>query len=408
MEHVVVVGAGLGGLRTVEFLRAEGFPGQISLVGDEPHEPYDRPPLSKQILAGQWPEERAVLHRGELADLDISVRLGACALGVDHAAVELSDGTRLRYDTLVVATGVQPRRLPNQPDHPELHVLRTLEDCRGLRDSISRARSLLVVGAGFIGAEVAATARMAGLEVTMLEALPAPFARVLGEQMGQLCARLQASNGVTVRCGVRLESFLDPSPDMIREGNSGIAVRLADGSVVTADCGVVAVGTVVEGGWLAGLGVPTDGGLSCDATGLVEGTGNVYAVGDIAAWRHPTIGDRPRIEHWTSAAEQAAVVAQQIAGKQITRHADVVPYFWSDQYGLTLQLAGRCDLATSVEVLHDPGVIKGTVTGYFSAGALVAVLAFHAPRLLNRYRTLVAAGASEHEVRSTATELASR
>jgi NADPH-dependent 2,4-dienoyl-CoA reductase/sulfur reductase-like enzyme len=400
LEHVVVVGAGLGGLRAVEFLRAEGFPGQISLVGNEPHEPYDRPPLSKQILAGQWPEERAVLHRGALADLDVSLYLGRSAVSVDRAAVELADGTRLRYDALVVATGVLPRRLPDQPDHPELHVLRTLEDCRGLRDSISRARSLLVVGAGFIGAEVAATARMAGLEVTMIEALPVPFARVLGEQMGQLCARLQTDNGVSVRCGMRLEGFAD--------SNGGIAARLADGSIVRADCGVVGVGTVVDCGWLAGLGVSTEGGLLCDTTGLVEGTSNVYAVGDVAAWRHPTVGDRPRIEHWTSATEQAAVVAQRIAGTEITRQADVVPYFWSDQYGLTLQLVGRCDLATSVEVLHDPGVIKGTVAGYFRAGTLVAVLAFHAPRLLNRYRKLVAAGADEGEVRSTAAELGVR
>ncbi|MGH3888274.1 MAG: NAD(P)/FAD-dependent oxidoreductase [Pseudonocardiaceae bacterium] len=396
MEHIVVVGAGLGGLRTVESLRTEGFPGRISLVGDEPHEPYDRPPLSKQILAGQWPEQRAVLHRGELADLDVSLYLGRSAVGVDRAAVELADGTTLRYDALVVATGVLPRRLPGQPEHPELHVLRTLEDCRGLRHSISRARSLLVVGAGFIGAEVAATARMAGLDVTMLEALPVPFARVLGEQMGELCARLQTDSGVSVRCGVRLVGFAD--------SNGGIAARLADGSVVRADCGVVGVGTVVDGGWLAGLGVSTEGGLLCDATGLVEGTGNVYAVGDVAAWRHPTVGDRPRIEHWTSATEQAAVVAQRIAGTEITRQADVVPYFWSDQYGLTLQLVGRCDLGTSIEVLHDPGVIKGTVAGYFRAGTLVAVLAFHAPRLLNRYRRLVAAGASEREVRATAAE----
>ncbi len=404
MEHAVIVGAGLGGLRTVEFLRRGQFPGRISLVGDEPHEPYDRPPLSKQILAGQWPEERAVLHRGKLADLDVSLRLGTSVVSVDDAAVELSDGTQLRYDVLVVATGVRPRRLPGQPDHPELHVLRTLEDCRGIRDSISRARSLLVVGAGFIGAEVAATARTAGLEVTMLEALPAPFARVLGEQMGQLCARLQSDNGVTVRCGVRLEDFVNTSED----GNGGVAVRLADGSIVRADCGVIGVGTVVDDSWLAGLGLPTGGGLLCDATGLVEGTGNIYAVGDVAAWRHPTFGDRPRIEHWTSAAEQAAVVAQRIAGKQITSQADAVPYFWSDQYGLTLQLVGRCDLATSVEVLHDPGVIKGTVAGYFADGALVAVLAFHAPRLLNRYRRLVAAAAPVQEVRATAAELASR
>ncbi|MGH3548993.1 MAG: NAD(P)/FAD-dependent oxidoreductase [Pseudonocardiaceae bacterium] len=400
MVHVVVIGAGLGGLRTVEFLRAAGFSGRISLVGDEAHEPYDRPPLSKQILAGIWPEERAALHRGELADLGVTVHLGRSAIGLDGDVVELDDGAQLRYDTLVVATGVRPRRLPGQPDHPELHVLRTLEDCRALRGSISRARSLLVVGAGFIGAEVAATARVAGLEVTMLEALPVPFARVLGEQMGRLCARLQTDNGVTVRCGVPLVEFVD--------NGGGVAALLADGNVVAADCGIVGVGTVIDCGWLAGLGVSTEGGLLCDTTGLVEGTGNVYGVGDIAAWRHPTYGDRPRIEHWTSATEQAAVVAQHIAGAEVTRLADAVPYFWSDQYGLTLQLIGRCDLATSVELLHDHGMIKGTVAGYFADGALVAVLAFHAPRLLNRYRRLVAAGASEQEARSAATELASR
>lgn len=403
VQHVVVVGAGLGGLRTVELLRAEGFSGRISLIGDEPHQPYDRPPLSKQILAGQWPEHRATLHRGELPDLDIALHLGRSAVGADHAAVELDDGTRLAYDALVVATGVRPRRLPGQPDHPELHVLRTLEDCRGLRDSLSRARSLLVVGAGFIGAEVAATARTAGLAVTVLEALPVPFARVLGEQMGLLCARLQTEHGVTVRCGVRLEGFLVPGSE-----TGGIGVRLADKTIVRADCGVVGVGTVIENGWLAGLGLPTDSGLLCDSAGLVEGAANVYAVGDIAAWRHPTVGDRPRLEHWTSATEQAAVLAQRIAGKPVTRQADVVPYFWSDQYGLTLQLIGRAELASAVEVLHDPGTIKGTVAGYFAGGRLVAVLAFHAPRLLNRYRTLVAAGASENEVRARTAELSNR
>jgi NADPH-dependent 2,4-dienoyl-CoA reductase/sulfur reductase-like enzyme len=400
MQHVVVIGAGLGGLRTVESLRVEGFSGRISLVGDEPHEPYDRPPLSKQILAGQWPEERAMLRRGELTTLDISLYLGRAAVDVDSAAVHLADGTQLRYDALVAATGVLPRRLPGQPEHPDLHVLRTLENCRALRDSMSRSRSMLVVGAGFIGAEVAATARTAGLEVTMIEALPVPFARVLGEQMGQLCAQLQTDNGVTVRCGVPLTGLAGDT--------NGIAASLTDGSLVQADCAVVGVGTVVDSGWLAGLGVAIENGLLCDTTGLVEGTGNVYAVGDVAAWRHSTVGDRPRIEHWTSATEQAAVVAQRIAGAQITRQADVVPYFWSDQYGLTLQLAGRCDLATSVEVLHDPGVVKGTVAGYFRDGKLVAVLAFHAPRLLNRYRRLVAAGATEREVRATAAELASR
>jgi NADPH-dependent 2,4-dienoyl-CoA reductase/sulfur reductase-like enzyme len=399
-EHVVVVGAGLGGLRTVESLRTAGFPGRISLVGEETHEPYDRPPLSKEILAGTWPEQRAVLHRGDLADLDVALHLGTAAVGVDRTAVELADGTRLTYDALVVATGVRPRRLPGQPAHPELHVLRTLEDCRALRASMSRARSMLVVGAGFIGAEVAATARAEGIEVTMIEALPAPFARVLGEQMGQLCARLQTDHGVTVRCGVPLTGFLYTG--------DGIAAALADGSVVRADCGVVGVGTVVDSEWLAGLGVPADNGLLCDATGLVEGTGNVYAVGDIAAWPHPLVGDRRRIEHWTSATEQAMVVAQRITGTEITRQADVVPYFWSDQYGLKLQLVGRPDQATSVAVLHDPGEIKGTVAGYFADDALVAALAVHSPRLLNRCRALIREGAREPQVRATVAELVSR
>lgn len=399
-EHVVVVGAGLGGLRTVESLRAAGFTGRISLVGEEPHEPYDRPPLSKEILAGRWPEQRAVLHRGELRDLDVALHLGTAAVGVDDTAVELSDGTRLGYHALVVATGVRARRLPGQPDHPELHVLRTLEDCRALRDSLARARSLLVIGAGFIGAEVASTARAADLEVTMLEALPVPFARVLGEQMGALCARLQTDNGVTMHCGAPLEEFLT-------NGHAGgaVAARLADGTTVRADCAVVGVGTVVDSGWLAGLGVAADNGLACDDTGLVVGTGNVYAVGDIAAWPHPLVGDRPRIEHWTSATEQAMVVAQRITGTQISQQADTVPYFWSDQYGLKLQLVGRPDRASSVEVLHDPGEIKGTLAGYFADGTLVAALAFHSPRLLNRCRALVREGAGEQQVRSMVAQL---
>ncbi|HEX2299491.1 MAG TPA: FAD-dependent oxidoreductase [Pseudonocardiaceae bacterium] len=408
-EHVVVVGAGLGGLRTVESLRVAGFPGRISLVGDEPHEPYDRPPLSKEVLSGKWTEEQAVLHRGELRDLEADLYLGTAAVGVDDTAVELSDGNRLGYDVLVVATGVRPRRLPGQPDHPELHVLRTLEDCRALRDSMSRARSLLVVGAGFIGAEVAATARATGLEVTMIEALPVPFARVLGEQMGELCARLQTEHGVTVHRAAQLTEFLDPEVlETNGSAGGGVAVRLADGTVLGADCGVVGVGTVVDAGWLARLGVPTANGLACDGTGLVVGTGNVYAVGDIAAWPHPTFGDVRRIEHWTSATEQAMVVAQRITGTEITRSANEVPYFWSDQYGLKLQLVGRPDLATSVEVLHDPGTIKGTVAGYFADGALVAALAFHSPRLLNRCRTLIRERADEQRVRNTVAELISR
>ncbi|MGH4021140.1 MAG: NAD(P)/FAD-dependent oxidoreductase [Pseudonocardiaceae bacterium] len=399
-RHVVVVGAGLGGLRTVEALRAEGYPGRISLVGEETHPPYDRPPLSKEILASRWPDERAILRdAAALAELDVELHLGVAATGVDGRAVQLADGALLAGDALVVATGVRPRRLPGQPDHPRVHLLRTLDDCRALRASLQDSRSLLVIGAGFIGAEVAATARTAGLEVTIVEALATPFERVLGARMGRLCARLAEEHGVAVRAGSRLEEFVD--------AGDGVAVRLADGTVLRAGCAVVGIGSSPDGGWLAGLGVPTSDGLRCDAHGLVEGTDGVFAVGDVAAWPHPTRGDVIRIEHWTSATEQAAVVAQRIAGTEISRQADAVPYFWSDQYGLKLQLVGRPELADRVEVLHDPGVTKGTVAGYFAGGTLVAALAFHSPRLLNRCRRLVATGAGEREVRDAAAELAS-
>lgn len=399
--HVVVVGAGLAGLRTVETLRAEGYAGRISLVGAEPHPPYDRPPLSKEILAGKWPDERATLRdTAGLAELDVEVHLGVAAIGVDEDAVELSDGARLSYDVLVVATGVHARRLPAQPEHPKVHMLRTLDDCGSLRSSLATAHSLLLIGAGFIGAEVAATARAAGVEVTIVEALSQPFERVLGEQMGELCARLQRDNGATVRAGVRPEGFTDTG--------DRVGVRLVDGTELSADCAVVGIGTVPDNGWLAGLGLAADEPLSCDSRGLVDGTPGVYAVGDVAAWRQPTRGDVLRLEHWTSATEQAGVVARRIAGTEINREADVVPYFWSDQYGLKLQLVGRPELAERVEVLHDPETLKGTVGGYFAEGRLVAALGFHAPRPVMRYRRMIEAGADEAEVRETAAELASR
>lgn len=398
--HVVVVGAGLGGLRTVETLRAEGYAGRISLVGAEPHPPYDRPPLSKEILAGKWPDDRATLRDAAgLAELGVEAYLGVAATGVDEDSVELSDGTRLGYDALVVATGVRARRLPFQPEHPKVHMLRTLEDCVSLRSSLAEADSLLLIGAGFIGAEVAATARAVGVEVTIVEALPLPFERVLGEQMGELCARLQRDNGASIRAGVRPERFSD--------AGDRVGVRLVDGTELAADCAVVGIGTVPDNGWLAGLGLAADEPLTCDERGLVDGTPGVYAVGDVAAWHQPTRGDMLRLEHWTSATEQATVVARRIAGAEITREADVVPYFWSDQYGLKLQLVGRPELAERVELLHDPGTIKGTVGGYFAEGRLVAALGFHAPRPLMRYRKLVEAGADEPEVRETALRLAS-
>lgn len=403
--RVVVIGAGLGGLRTAEALRGAGHTGPITLIGDEQHAPYDRPPLSKQVLAGTWDEQRATLRDGAaLAALDLDLRLGIRATGADTRVVELADGTRLEHDVLVVATGVRPRPLPGQPEHPRVHLLRTLDDCRALRAGLAGARSLVVVGGGFIGAEVAATARATGLDVTIVEALDQPLERVLGAEMGALCARLHRDNGVTVHTGAGVEA-LAADGDGVTVGLAAAAAGRGPGGELRGDQVVVGLGTVPDTGWLAGLGADPAGGLPCDTRGLVDGTTNVYAVGDVAAWRHPVTGERRRDEHWTSAGEQAVVVARRITGAEITREAGALPYFWSDQYGLKLQLVGRADPEGTVRVLHDPGVIKGTVAGWFRDGLLVGALAFHAPRLLNRYRQLVLTGADERAVRRTTAEL---
>ncbi|HXV93183.1 MAG TPA: FAD-dependent oxidoreductase [Pseudonocardia sp.] len=401
-EHVLIVGAGLGGLRTAEQLRAAGFTARISLVGAEPHPPYDRPPLSKQVLTGEWEPERVVLRDAEaLADLGVRAHLGLPAVALHPGAVEIADGATLHGDAIVLATGVVARRLPGQPDGPPVYTLRTVDDALALRGALAGARSLLVVGGGFIGAEVASGARAAGLDVTVLEALPVPLSRALGAEVGSLCARLLTEAGVDLRTGTRLERFLD---------GDGAGVELAGGERVTADVVLVGVGAEPRLEWLAGsgLGTPDIGGLACDATGRVVGAPGVWAVGDVAAWEDPVRGARYRCEHWTNAGDQAAVVARDILGEPAPPPA--VPYFWSDQFGLKIQLIGRPDLADTVVPLHGAGLsggaVKGTVAGYLAGGRLVAVAGFGAARRVVRYRDLVARGASEAETGALAASLA--
>jgi 3-phenylpropionate/trans-cinnamate dioxygenase ferredoxin reductase subunit len=375
-EHVVVVGAGLAGLRTAEHLRAGGHRGPITLIGAEPSLPYDRPPLSKQALTGTWQPGGATLaDRARLDQLGLRLRLGVAATGLEATTVALSDGNQVRGDAVVLATGVNARRLPGQPGGT--YTLRTLEDALALRDALARARSLLIIGAGFVGAEVASAARARGLQVTMLEALPVPLTRALGHAAGRLCARLISENGVDLRCGVPLERFVDHH-----------TVILGDGTTASADVVLVGIGGAPELSWLDGSGLDTGNGIVCDATGRVRGGPGLWAVGDVAAWECPVRGGCPRDEHWTSAADQAAAAARDILGAESPRGA--VPYFWSDQFGLKIQLAGWPELADDVRPLHGDGLnggpVKGTVLGYFAGDGLVAVAAFGAPGRLARYR----------------------
>lgn len=375
-EHVLVIGAGLGGLRTVEQLRSAGYQGRISLVGAEEHAPYDRPPLSKQVLTGEWQPERARLRSAdELDDLGVRTHLGLRAVALRAGEVELSDGASLHSDAVVIATGLVARQLPGQPTG--VHTLRTLDDALALRAALETAGSLLVVGGGFIGAEVASSARSRGITVTVLEAQPAPSIRALGPELGALDGRLLSEGGVDLRTNVHLTGFVPGG------------VRLEDGSAVEADVTVVGVGGVPDLGWLEGTGLDVSGGIGCGPTGRVLGLDAVWAVGDVAAW------DGHRSEHWTNAGDQAAVVARDILGAEPP--PAIVPYFWSDQCGLKIQLIGRPEGADGLLPLHgaglDGGAIRGTVAGYLSSDRLVAVAGFGAARLIARYRALVAVGA---------------
>jgi 3-phenylpropionate/trans-cinnamate dioxygenase ferredoxin reductase subunit len=364
-------------------LRAAGYGGRISLVGGEAHAPYDRPPLSKQVLTGAWGPERTGLRTvAELADLGVRTHLGLRAVALRPGEVELADGAILVGDAIVVATGLVARKLPGQP--ASVHTLRTLDDALALRAELERVGSLLVVGGGFIGAEVAGSARSRGIEVTVLEALPAPSSRALGPQLGALNGRLLTEGGVHLRTNVRITGFV--------EGG----VVLADGETVTADAVVVGIGGVPDLDWVGG--VDTARGLACGPSGRVDGLDGVWAVGDVASWAGH------RSEHWTNAVDQAAVVAHDILGEPAP--PATVPYFWSDQFGIKLQLIGRPDGADELLPLHgtglDGGPVRGTVVGYLSGGRLVAVAGFGTARLIARYRALVADGAD----RAAAVELA--
>jgi NADPH-dependent 2,4-dienoyl-CoA reductase/sulfur reductase-like enzyme len=385
---VVVVGAGLGGVRTVEQLRSRGFEGPITLVGAERHPPYDRPPLSKQILSGAWDPARVTLRDAAgLADLGVTARLGVRAIGLRGTTVELEDGTSIEGDAVVVATGASPRRLPGQP--AGVPTLRTLDDALALRAALTTVRSLLVVGAGFIGAEVACAAARLGLSVTVLEALPVPCERALGREVGALAGRLFDEAGIDLRCDTRITRFVDEH-----------TVELSDGSVATADLVLVGVGAAPETGWLEAAGLATAGGIACDARGRVVDAEGVWALGDAAAWWDPASGGHHRSEHWTSTGDQAVVVACDLVGAPLP--ALSVPYVWSDQFGLKIQAFGHTDRADEVLPLHGDGLaggaVKGTVAGYFAAGVLVGAVGFGAPAKVFRYRELIAAGSERSAV----------
>ena len=377
MDSVTVVGASLAGLSTVRALRTGGYGGRIVVVGAERHAPYDRPPLSKAFLAGTAAEADLALLGEDDEDLGVEWRLGVPAAGLDAAerAVALADGEVVRADAVVLATGSRARQLPGASGLAGVHVLRTLDDAVALRDDLAAGGRLVVVGGGFIGAEVASTARARGLVVTVVEAMPTPLAGPLGTEMGAVCGALHADHGVRLLTGVGVAGLV--GTDRVR------AVDLLDGTRLPADVVVVGVGAQPNVEWLADSGLDVAGGVATDATCATTAPG-VVAVGDCAR-SYDVHARRPvRIEHWTHALQQPAAAVATLLGTPTPHTA--LPYFWSEQYGLQVQLVGTREDGDEVTVVHGSVEERSFVATYERAGALAAVLGVGAPGPFNRWR----------------------
>jgi NADPH-dependent 2,4-dienoyl-CoA reductase/sulfur reductase-like enzyme len=398
VEHVVIVGASLGGLRTAQSLRAVGFGGAITLIGDETHKPYDRPPLSKQVLAGDWePGQASLADESELDKLEVDLRLGTRAtdLDVPSRTVTLHGGEQIRYDALVIATGASPRRIPETPDLQGIHVLRSLEDCLDIRNAIRKSSSIVVVGAGFIGAEVAATARKRGLDVTVLEALPVPLSRGLGPTLGPVVAGIHADHGVDLRTGAGVAGF---------EGKHHVErVVLADGGHVDADVVVVGIGVVPNTQWLEGSGIELRDGVVCDQFSQSVSAPNIYAVGDCARWYNPLFDEVMRIEHWTNGVEGAMAVANAIAGEKAPYAP--VPYVWSDQYDSKIQIVGRPSADDEVEVPLGAFDDRKFVALTHRDGRLTGAVGLDEPRKVMRFKRLLTTRPSYEDALAVAAEL---
>ncbi|WP_068187604.1 FAD-dependent oxidoreductase [Mycobacterium sp. UM_CSW] len=385
-KGIVIVGGGLAAARTAEQLRRSEYAGRITIVSDEVHLPYDRPPLSKEVLRKEV-DDVALKPREWYGEKDITLRLGSAATALDTAkqTVTLADGTTLGYDELVIATGLVPRRIPAFPDLDGIRVLRSFDESMALREHASEAQRAVVVGAGFIGCEVAASLRSLGVDVVLVEPQPTPLAAILGEQIGQLVARLHRDEGVDVRLGLGVA-------EVRGEGHVDTVV-LTDGTELAADLVVVGIGSRPATEWLEGSGVDVDNGVICDEAGRTSAP-NVWALGDVASWRDTT-GHQARVEHWSNVADQARVVVPAMLGQDVPS-AVVVPYFWSDQYDVKIQCLGEPEATDTVHLVEDDG--RKFLAYYERDGVLVGVVGGGMPGKVMKVRAKIAAAVPIAEV----------
>jgi 3-phenylpropionate/trans-cinnamate dioxygenase ferredoxin reductase subunit len=376
LHRVVIVGASAAGLTAAETLRREGFQDEITLIGEERHLPYDRPPLSKQVLAGDWAAERVSLRKE--ADYEgFDLRLGTRATGVDTDSQEvLLDSERVGYSQLIIATGVRPRRLPALQDSLEgVHIIRTLDEALALRDALTtESARVVVIGAGFLGCEVAATARKLGRHVTLVDPLEQPMTRQFGGWIGSMVASLHRSQGVEVMLGIGVSALV---------GSSAVTgVQLSDGSEIPADIVLIAVGSQPATDWLAGSGVPLGDGVLCDE--FCRAAPSVYAAGDVANWHHLGYGRRLRIEHRMNATEQGMAVARNVLGADAPFQP--VSYFWTDQYDTKIAAFGLLSADAEVTVSQGDPAEGKFVAHYRHDGELIGILGWNMPRELRQER----------------------
>ncbi|MFJ3776286.1 NAD(P)/FAD-dependent oxidoreductase [Streptomyces sp. NPDC090075] len=379
MRQVVIAGASLAATHAIEALRQEGFQGDITLIGAEPHLPYDRPPLSKVALR-HGPDTSELLLRAPqwYAEHAVDLRLGQPAAALDTRArhVTLEDGTEVPYDGLIIATGSQPRTLAHTASCAPVYTLRTLDDCQALHDRLVPGRHMVVVGGGFIGLEVASTARQMGLDVSVVEMAPAPLTRVLGDEVGHWFSKYHESNGVRLHCGSVI--------DGMEPGTRGTKVSLLDNVSLSADLVVAGVGARPATDWLEGSGVPLSDGVLCDA-GLRTAAPGVVAAGDIARWYNPLFDEEMRVEQWSNAVEQGRHAAAALLGADDPYAS--VPYFWSDQFDAKTRFVGRANAAEHVHIERSED--SSLVALFGRDGVIRGALCVNAPRQLAVYRKAI-------------------
>ena len=373
---VVIAGGGLAAQRAVETLRRSGYDGTIKIVGDEPVAPYDRPPLSKEYLAGELDQD-ALRFRADdwYHDRNVDLLLGERATGLDVAARQLllGDGSRLAFSQLLIATGGTPRRLPGTEPYGNVHALRSLADARRVRHAIRRRARIVVIGAGFIGQEVASTAHRLGAHMSIIEAAPTPLAAVLGPQLGAWFAQLHREEGIDVHVSARIARF---------HGTDAIeAIELEDGRRIDCELVVVGIGTAPATAWLADSGLD-DGGVPVDPGGRTAVPG-IFAAGDAAKHFDHRLGAHIRTEHWEAAARQGATVARAMLGLELRPQA--APSFWSDQHGIRIQYVGHTHGADDIRIDGDPGA-RDFIATFTDHGRPIGALLVGRPHALPAVR----------------------